>query len=68
MRTNTEIETKKLEKQINLEEEVSKIEEKDQEPVVRLSWTERLPKIAKKMEKTEALPVVCQNPAERLPG
>ena len=68
MRTNTEIETKKLEKQINLEEEVSKMKEKDQEPVVCLSWAERPAKIAKKKEKPEASPVVRQNPAERSPG
>ena len=38
----------------NLEEEVSKIKEKDQEPVALLSWAERPPKIAKKNEKPEA--------------
>ena len=52
----------------NLEEEVSKIKEKDQEPVVRLSWAERPPKISKKKQKPEASPVVRQNPAERSPG
>ena len=68
LRTNTEIETKKSKKGTNLEGEVSKIKEKDQEPVVSLSWAERPPKIAKKNEKPEAVPVVCQNPAERSPG
>ena len=68
MRTNTKIETKKPEKTDNLEEEVSKIKEKDQEPVVHLSWAEGPPKIAKKKEKPETSSVVCQNPAERSPG
>ena len=68
LRTNTKIETKKPEKTDNLEEEVSKIKEKDQEPVVRPSWAERPPKIAKKKEKPEASPVVRQNPTERSPG
>ena len=68
LRTNTEIETKKPEKQTNLEGKVSKIKEKDQEPVVRLSGAERPPKIAKKKEKPEASPVVRQNLAERSPG
>ena len=54
VRINTENETKKHKKQTNLEGEVSKIKEKDQEPVVRLSWAERPPKIAKKNEKLEA--------------
>ena len=67
LRTNTKIETKKPEKTDNLEEEVSKIKEKDLELVVRLSWAERSPKIAKKKEKPEASPVVRQNPAERSP-
>ena len=40
LRTNTEIETKKPEKRTDLEGEVSKIKEKDQEPVIRLSWAE----------------------------
>ena len=52
----------------NLEQEVSKIKEKDQEPVVRLSCAERPPKIAKKKEKPEASSVVRQNPAERSLG
>ena len=68
LRTNTKIEKKKPEKWTDLEGEASKIKEKDQEPVVRLSWAERLPKIAKKKETPEASPVVRQNPAERLPG
>ena len=68
LRTNTEIETKKSEKRTNLEGEVSKIKEKDQELVVRLSWAERPPKIAKMKEKPEASLVVRQNPAERSPG
>ena len=46
-----EIETKKPEIWTNLEGEVSKIKEKDQEPAINLSWVERPPKIAKKKEK-----------------
>ena len=64
LRTNAKIETKKFKKRTNLEGEVSKLKEKDQEPVVRLSWAERPPKIAKKKEKPEASLVVRQNPAE----
>ena len=67
LRRNTEIETKKPEKWTDLEGEVSKIKEKDQEPVVHLSWAEGPPKIAKKKEKPETSSVVCQNPAERSP-
>ena len=68
MRINTKIETKKLKKRTNLEGEVSKIKEKDQELVVRLSWAERPLKIAKKKEKPEPSPVVCQNRAKLPPG
>ena len=68
LRTNTEIKKKKPKKRTNLEEEVSKIKEKDQEPVVRLSWAEQPAKIAQKKEKPEASPVVRQNPAQRSSG
>ena len=63
---NREEETRK--KRTNLEEEVSEIKEKDQEPVVRPSWAERLPKIDKKKENLEASLVGRQNPTERPPG